>query len=170
MEEAAREVMISDYDPTWPDRFAVERDRLLAVVGRALLDVYHVGSTSVPGLAAKPIVDLAGLLHRFMNESEIAGVCALGYDYRGIDEDIQRQYFSKRREEPSFHLHCYIAGNPELDRLILFRDYLRTHLETAREYEELKRRLAAEFRFQRYVYQEQKTDFVRSVEQKAREE
>lgn len=166
MTAETREVVIVGYDPRWPALFEAERERLLAAAPEAVLAVEHAGSTSIPGLAAKPIIDVLVTLRRFLNDSEIASVCAPGHEYRGIEEDIQRQYFSKRKP-PAFHVHCYLPGNPEAARLRLFRDYLRTHPETAKAYEALKRELAARYRFERETYQEGKTDFVRAVERQA---
>jgi GrpB-like predicted nucleotidyltransferase (UPF0157 family) len=162
----AREVVIVDYDYRWPALFEAERARLLAAAPAAVISVDHVGSTSVPGLAAKPIIDVLVTLHRFLNDDEIAALCLPGHEYRGIDDDIQRQYFSKRTP-PAFHLHCYLPDNPEAARLLLFRDYLRAHPETAQAYAALKRDLAAKYRFQRETYQDAKTAFVRHVEAEA---
>jgi GrpB-like predicted nucleotidyltransferase (UPF0157 family) len=157
-----REVVIAAYDPRWPALFEAERDRLLAIAPDVIVSLDHIGSTSVPGLAAKPIVDMLLTINRFFNDEEIAAVCAPGHQYRGIDEDIGRQYFSKRAP-PAFHVHCYMPGNAEAERLRLFRDYLRARPETAREYEALKRELAAKHRFEREAYQDAKTGFVHAI-------
>jgi GrpB-like predicted nucleotidyltransferase (UPF0157 family) len=167
MTAPAREVVVVDYDPRWPALFDAERDRLRAAAPLAIVSIEHAGSTSVPGLGAKPIIDVLVTLRRFLNPHEIAAVCAPGHEYRGIDQDIQRQYFSKR-SSPAFHVHCYLPGSPEAARLLAFRDYLRSHPEAARAYEALKRDLAAEYRFEREKYQDAKTDFVRGVEEAAR--
>ena len=116
----------------------------------------------MPRLAAKPIIDILVTLQRFLNEAEIADVCGPGHEYRGID-DTQRQYFSKRTPQ-AYHVHCYLPGNPEAERLLLFRDYLRTHPETAKQYEALKRDLASKHRHERQTYQDAKTHFVHAVE------
>jgi GrpB-like predicted nucleotidyltransferase (UPF0157 family) len=163
MTSGRREVVIADYDPAWPARFDAERTRLLAVAPSAITAIEHVGSTSVPGLGAKPIIDVLVTLHRFFDAAEIAAICAPGHEYRGIDQDIQRQYFSKRTPQ-AYHVHCYLPGNPEAERLLLFRDYLRTHPETAKQYEALKRDLASKHRHEREAYQDAKTAFVRAVE------
>jgi GrpB-like predicted nucleotidyltransferase (UPF0157 family) len=162
-ESTEREVVINYYDPMWPRLFEQECDRLFDLCSDAIAEVHHVGSTSVPGLAAKPIVDVLVLLRRFLNEAEVAAIASSGYRFVW-DEDIQRQYFS-RRDQPAFHIHCYlIAECSEGLRMLYFRNYLRAHPDAARDYEALKRRLAAEHRFEREAYQEAKTQFVREIE------
>jgi len=158
-DDQEREVVIVDYDRRWPALFQAERQRLLLSAADAIIEVDHVGSTSVPGLAAKPIVDILVVLRRFLNDAEIAAVCAPGHEYRGIDADIGRQYFSKRGA-PAYHIHGYAAGNPELLPMLRFRDHLRSNPAAARDYEALKRDLAQRYRFERYAYRDGKTDFV----------
>jgi GrpB-like predicted nucleotidyltransferase (UPF0157 family) len=169
-ESAAREVVIAYYDPMWPKLFELECDRLFGLCDEAVAEVHHVGSTAVPGLAAKPIVDILVLLHRFLNDAEIAAIKAHGYDYRGEQGIPGRQYFS-RTTPPAVHVHCHLMVDAsEGMRMLYFRDYLRAHPDTARDYEALKRRLAQQHRFDRYAYQEAKTAFVREIEALAMQE
>jgi GrpB-like predicted nucleotidyltransferase (UPF0157 family) len=85
-----------------------------------------------PGLAAKPIIDIVVVLNRVLNEAEIASIEALGYEYRGELGISGRQHFS-RRIAPLVRVHCYIQGHPEIERMQAFRDYLRSHPDTAAE-------------------------------------
>ena len=89
-------------------------------------------------------------------------IAAPGYEYRGEQGAPGRQYFS-RRIQPAFHIHCFLEGNSEALEMLLFRDYLRSHPATAQQYESLKKELQARFRFERYAYQDAKTDFVRTT-------
>jgi GrpB-like predicted nucleotidyltransferase (UPF0157 family) len=161
-----REVVIADYDPAWAELFETEKTCLIKAAGGAILEAHHAGSTAVPGLAAKPIVDIVVELSRPLNAAEIAAVEALGYEYRGEQGISGRQYFS-HRVAPSVHVHCYVNGHPDIERMLTFRDYLRSHPDTAAAYETLKRRLAVCHRFDRVAYTEAKTEFVRSIDARA---
>ncbi len=157
-------VLIILYDPDWPALFEAEKSRLLAAAPEAVAGVHHVGSTSVPGLAAKPVIDVLLVLHRPLDDGEIDRVATGGFEYRGEYRIAGRQYFS-RREAPAVHVHAFVADHPDIDRMVAFRDYLRAHPNTAREYEALKWDLAA--RLDRASYTEAKTDFIRAVERLA---
>jgi GrpB-like predicted nucleotidyltransferase (UPF0157 family) len=166
-EANSREVVIAGYDPAWPLLFAAERDRILAIAPEAIERIEHVGSTSIPGLAAKPIIDVLGLLRRPLTEVEIEAIAAPGYEYRGEQGTPGRQYFSRRLPAPGFHLHFHHANKEDGLTMLRFRDYLREHEEAAHEYEALKRNLAAQFRDQPYAYQEAKTAFVEAINAEA---
>ena len=163
-ESSEREVVITYYDPAWPRLFELECDRLFGLCAEAVAEVHHVGSTAVPGLAAKPIVDMLVLLHRFLNGAEIAAISAHGYEYRGEQGIPGRQYFS-RTTSPAVHIHCHLMTDAsEGLRMLYFRDYLRAHPETARDYEALKRSLSEQHRSDREAYTEAKTAFIRQIE------
>ena len=135
-----RPVLIADYDPAWPVRFALERDRINAALGSLAVRIEHVGSTAVPGLAAKPIVDL--LVTVADPEDEKAYLGALeqcGYELR-VREPGHRMV---RTPERDLHVHVWSDDDPEVDRHLRFRDRLRTSAEDRRAYEQLKRELAA---------------------------
>jgi GrpB-like predicted nucleotidyltransferase (UPF0157 family) len=137
-------------------------------MGQYIAHIEHVGSTSIPGLAAKPIIDIGIELNTYPLPPEpIAAMEALGYAHRGELGIPERHYFTKGTPR-SHQVHSYSPGNPEWDAHILFRDYLRAHPEAARQYEELKRELAARHT-DGNAYAEDKTDFVRSTLATARE-
>jgi GrpB-like predicted nucleotidyltransferase (UPF0157 family) len=162
-------IEIHDYDPGWPARFEAERAALLAAVGGALADLEHVGSTAVPGLAAKPIIDiLAGVASLADAERCIAPLAALGYAYVPAYEAAvpERRYFRK----PGFHLHMVELGGPFWDRHLLFRDYLRAHPKQALHYQQLKRVLAARCGDDPEAYTRGKGGFVQVIEELARSE
>ena len=163
----SREIVLSSHDAAWAELFEAERRRLLSVAADAIVQIHHVGSTSIPGIAAKPIIDVLVLLRRFLNEDEITSIAAPGYEYRGEQGAPGRQYFS-RRIQPAFHVHCFLEENPKAQEMLLFCDYLRSHSTTAREYESLKKELRVRFRFERYSYQDGKNDFVKETLARAR--
>ena len=162
----ASDVVLVEPDRAWLALFCTEGRRLIAVAAQAILEVHHVGSTAIPGILAKPIIDVLIILRRFLNEAESVAVSMAGYEYCGEAGIPGRQYFS-RRTSPAFHLHAFLDGHAEVGRMLLFRDYLRAHPETAREYEALKRHLAERFRRDRAAYTDAKTDFISSVDAKA---
>lgn len=172
-------IEVVPYDPAWPAAFAAERDFLRGRFGPDLLGrIEHFGSTAVPGLAAKPIVDLlveVSSLERA--RAEMPPVLEpLGYDYfwrpsHGDDGPPFYAWFIRRDAAGcrTHHLHCVESHFEHWDRLC-FRDYLRHHPDTAARYQELKLRLAAENAHDRVRYTEQKTAFIVEVTRRARAE
>jgi len=172
------EVAIAPYDPAWPDSFRRERDHLRACLPPELIGrIEHFGSTAVPGLAAKPIVDmLVEVSDLEETQRRIAPVLeAQGYDYfwrpsHGDDVPPFYAWFIKRDAAGArtHHIHMIEAHFEHWDRL-LFRDWLIEHPADAREYEALKRRLAAEHPGDRVAYTAAKGEFVRAVTARAKE-
>jgi GrpB-like predicted nucleotidyltransferase (UPF0157 family) len=160
-------VELVDHDPTWTERFEQERDRLVPVFDGSVVAVEHIGSTSVPGLCAKPIVDIAvGLLKLELTDKQIAAMEELGYEYLGEFGLPGRLYF--RKGDPrTHHVHVVEHGGMHWERQLVFRDALRTDPEERRRYDAFKRRLAAEGH-SREAYTELKTPFIRAVEARAR--
>jgi GrpB-like predicted nucleotidyltransferase (UPF0157 family) len=165
-------IRLDDYDAQWPAMFLDERERLFVAVRASVSGIEHIGSTSVPGLAAKPVIDmLVGV--RALAEADthcIAPICDLGYEYVPEFESVMpyRRYF--RRDDGDGHrshqIHLVEQGGDFWRRHLLFRDYLRAHPDQAREYEQLKRRLAPQFSDVN-DYAEAKTEFIRAAEARA---
>jgi GrpB-like predicted nucleotidyltransferase (UPF0157 family) len=141
-------VAVVDYDPSWPARFASEAAALRAVTGLTAVPIEHIGSTAVPGLAAKPTIDIAvGLLHLDDAGPLLALLSGLGYEYQPQAERVvpRRRFLRKGpASAPTYHLHLVEHGGPEWERWITFRDYLRDHPDAVHAYEQLKWRLSAE--------------------------
>jgi GrpB-like predicted nucleotidyltransferase (UPF0157 family) len=162
-------VIIVPYDPRWPGEFDAERERLARALGALALRIDHHGSTAVPGLAAKPVIDIqisVAQLHPIATFVE--RLQPLGYVHVPHADDAVCPFFHRPAEWPhTHHVHLVEAGGDEERRTLAFRDYLREHAEAAREYETLKRALAAEFSEQepssREAYANAKTDFVARV-------
>jgi GrpB-like predicted nucleotidyltransferase (UPF0157 family) len=134
-----RQVVIADYDPAWPRRFLLERDRIRAAMGGAAIRIEHIGSTSVPGLAAKPIVDVLVTVSDPEADELIAPALeAAGYELR-VREAEHRMFRTPARD---VQVHVWADGDSEVDRYLIFRDRLRDSPECRREYERLKRELA----------------------------
>ena len=168
----SKPVVITSYDPGWPARY--EREAALArrALGDELLGIEHVGSTAVPGLAAKDIIDiLAGVRDR-----DAAGRCLEPLAREGFSDatDVTEYepdwfYCVGKGERPhDTHLHLCVHDGRFWERHLLFRDHLRAHPDLANEYADLKHRLAARHRDQRMAYCDAKTGFIRTVEVAAR--
>lgn len=131
-------VELCPHDPAWRDWAAREGERLQAGIGEALVTVHHIGSTAIPGIRAKPLLDLIPVF-RSLAELDAARdrFASLGYQWRGEYGLPRRRYCtlvsaSGRR---LVHAHCYALGDSEIDRHLAFRDYLRAHSDIARAYE-----------------------------------
>ncbi|APR05005.1 GrpB family protein [Thauera chlorobenzoica] len=171
-------IEIQPYDPGWPAAFAAEAARLRALLAPGLIGrIEHFGSTAVPGLAAKPIVDML-MEVRSLEDVAVHIAPALqgeGYEYFWRAREpglpgIAYAWFIRRdaRGRRTHHIHCLVADAPEWERLLL-RDYLRAHPEVARAYGELKQRIAREHPDDRLAYARAKTDFIERVMRAARE-
>jgi GrpB-like predicted nucleotidyltransferase (UPF0157 family) len=163
-------IEIIDYDTTWPRQYEDEKHRILARIGRYVVAIEHVGSTAVPGLAAKPIVDiLVGLRSLADATNCINPLKELGYEYvpEWEAELPERRYFRRVRPHPrTHHIHMVETTSEFWRRQLLFRDYLRAHPEDARAYETLKRDLATRFEVGR-DYAAAKSVFIRTMLDKA---
>ena len=181
-----KSIIIADYDPARPARFEAERARIFAASGRdAFVDIEHVGSTSVPGLAAKPIIDMMPGL-RSLDDAPpvIATLETLGFEYVPAFEletasgpgMPDRRYFRRDIDgERVFHVHMVEAGGEFWTAHLLFRDYLRAFPAVAEEYGKLKRKLAFEFNLRltptsdiNIGYTDRKTEFIEGAKAAAR--
>ncbi len=167
------EVVIAEYDPQWPEQYAKEAERIGLALGETLVTIEHVGSTAIPGLAAKPVLDiLVGVTTLAAGLEAVPALEALGYDCRGENGIPGRLYFRKGAVQyrRTHHLHMFEVGHEQWAPMLAFRDYLRSHPEAARQYEDLKRQLAAQFYDNRKAYTDGKADFVNTVLEKARQQ
>jgi GrpB-like predicted nucleotidyltransferase (UPF0157 family) len=135
-------VYLAEYDPTWPEVFARHEERIAAALGERALGIEHVGSTSVPGLAAKPIVDILLVVADSADEDTyLPAMEADGYVLRVREPEWNEHRMFKDRERTA-QVHVLSAGNPEIERYLLFRDRLRTNRSDRERYERTKRELA----------------------------
>ena len=164
-------VMIVDYDPQWPILYEEEKARILDVIGHKVVAIEHIGSTAVPGLGAKPIIDImVAVRHLADAEESVKPLQSIGYEYVPEHEDSipERRYFCKGPPEAHRHLHMVERTSDFWERHLLFRDYLRAHPKVARQYYKLKRQLAAKWGPDRHVYTDAKTSFIESIITRAR--
>ena len=161
-------VHIVPYDRCWPELFELERARVEAAVGEWVEAIEHIGSTAVPGLDAKPVVDLLVGVRGFQDGVRCARLLeGLGYEYRG-EAGVTGRLFLRTDSPRACHLNLAVVGGEFWKSHLLFRDYLRMQPETASEYARLKHELAARFRHDREAYTEAKTSFVEAVVKRAK--
>ncbi|MBX9977612.1 MAG: GNAT family N-acetyltransferase [Alphaproteobacteria bacterium] len=130
-----KHIHIAPYDPRWPSMFDEEAVHIINALGDNCVAVHHVGSTSVPGLAAKPKIDIIGVVKNPVKA--IKQLEEVGFSYRG-EWNIPFKYGFTKRGEASINLHVFEEGNPEIELNLLFRDYLRAHSKERDEYAALK--------------------------------
>jgi GrpB-like predicted nucleotidyltransferase (UPF0157 family) len=160
-----RNIVVVPYDPDWPHRYTAEAERLARVFGPLLVDIYHVGSTSVPGLAAKPIIDIMPVVADIGRVAACNGAMAeLGYEAMGEFGIPGRRYFRKGGDaHRTHHVHVYGRGNPEIGKHLLFRDFLRAHPAQAQRYGELKIALAARHPHDIEAYMDGKDPLIKEL-------
>ena len=170
-------VIISAYNPAWAEWYAEEKANLERLIGAEnIARISHFGSTSVPGLTAKPTVDILLEIKEDANVSKLIDalpspeyICLNPPDMPTPPPHLMllKGYLPDGFAEKVYHIHVRYHGDPDE---LYFRDYLVAHPETAAEYAALKRRLLKEYEHDRDGYTEAKTEFIRNVTQKAREE
>ncbi len=155
-------IHIVEYDPSWPALYERERASIVATLGEVAAEIHHVGSTAVPGLSAKPIIDIMVAVTQLTSPEDYGRKLEpLGYEYHN-SEEAGRLFFRKGRPR-THHVHVVERGGWMLRRHLLFRDYLRAHPQTTRQYEQLKRELAIRFESDREAYTKSKTEFIESI-------
>ena len=163
-------IVVVDYDPAWPALFAALRAPVVAALQEIAVAMEHVGSTAVPGLAAKPIIDLDVAIRTETRLPEaIEQLACLGYVYEGDKGIPGRAAFAWPPQAARHHLYVCALDSAAYRRHLLFRDYLRVHPDMTAAYAALKRQLAALYRTQRDAYTEAKGRFVRAAMSRADE-
>ncbi|KAA8501311.1 GrpB family protein [Mediterraneibacter catenae] len=165
----ARKIEVVDYRPEWDTMFKVESKKIKKILGKNCVGVYHIGSTSVKGLPAKPIIDIMPVVKDIsLVDAHNGEFEALGYECRGEFGILGRRFFAKGGDNRTHHIHIFEQSNQtDIQRHIAVRDYLNAHSDTAAEYAALKKKLAAEFPFDNDGYCDGKEEYMKSLEEKA---
>ena len=160
-------IVIKNYDPKWKKLFEEEHDTLMEAIGHYVADIQHMGSTAVPGLAAKPVIDIMVGLRRLLDAQDcILPIEGMEYEYvpEFEVEFPERRYFRKSTRGLRTHqIHMVEIGSAFWKRHLFFRDYLRMHPETANEYATLKRELSNTFEDDREGYTNAKAPFIENI-------
>jgi GrpB-like predicted nucleotidyltransferase (UPF0157 family) len=158
-------VKLENYNEMWKKIFEEESKLISSTINEFLIDIQHTGSTAIPGMAAKPIIDIAVAIDSLSNiEKIIQFLQEVGYHYRGEQGISGRHLFAKGDEENRTHyLHIMEKNHPEWKNHILFRDYLKSNPKVAKEYERIKRELAKKYESDRGKYTEGKSKFIQKI-------
>lgn len=161
-------IVVVDYDPEWSRIYEEERTRIIDLIGNCLEEIQHVGSTSIPGLAAKPIIDILAIIPEIsIVEHCVKPLERLDYAYFGENGIPDRHYFRKpsdiRFHQHTHHIHMMERGHEQVHKMLMFRDYLRRQPEAVQAYQDLKRELATKYRGDRVAYTDAKEPFVQSI-------
>jgi GrpB-like predicted nucleotidyltransferase (UPF0157 family) len=159
-------------NPAWREEFESESRRIALVMGENVVAIHHIGSTAIPGIYAKPVIDfLIEVKNIRETDAQTAVIGALGYEAMGEFGLPGRRYFRKEssRGIRTHHVHTYEANSPEISRHLAFRDYMIAHPDAAQQYSELKRQLAKQYPQDIEGYMDGKDEFVKVMEKKALE-
>jgi GrpB-like predicted nucleotidyltransferase (UPF0157 family) len=166
----AHSIVLCEHDPEWAPRAAQEITRLMTAMGPALVRIEHVGSTSIPGLRAKPTIDLLPIASTLTALDAARGAFeSLGYEWRGEFGLPQRRFCVLNAADGRrlFNVHCWAQDDPSIARHLAFRDYLRAHPEEAKAYEAVKLRAAAQCGDDMARYTDLKSDWIRACQTRA---
>ena len=157
------QIQIVDYDAGWPKKFEVHARVIAEALRRVALRIEHIGSTSVPGLAAKPIIDILVVVQNSADESSYTPhLEAAGYILR-VREPHWNEHRMFRTHKKDVHVHIYTVGCAEIQRVLIFRDRLRMNIDDRRRYEKTKRELAAREWPNMDAYAKAKTEVIESI-------
>ncbi|WP_245243456.1 GrpB family protein [Mesobacillus selenatarsenatis] len=165
-----RRVEVVPYNPEWETLFEKEKQLLESIFNGGEVEIHHIGSTSVPGLSAKPIIDImlaADILEQV--DKATTAIEAAGYEAKGENGIPGRRYFQKHDENGirKVHLHSFEKGSHQLHRHLVFRNYLRAHPSEASKYAEVKEKAALKYEYDIDSYIAEKSPIVKELEQKA---
>ena len=161
------QVRLSDYTPDWTQRFEEEARFLRSVFESEIVQLEHFGSTSVPGMKAKPVIDMMVIMRDIQAvNARNEQMAQLGYDVAGEWGIPGRRLLRKGGEQRTHHIHFYESGNPQIARHLILRDYLREMPDEVRAYSDLKEQLASHFS-ETSGYSPAKRAFVSELEKRA---
>ncbi|NPD89059.1 MAG: GrpB family protein [Asgard group archaeon] len=163
-------VKLKNHDKGWSKLFEKEAKLISSQISDYIVDIQHIGSTAIPNTIAKPIIDIAVAIDDLSNIKQVITLLEeAGFEYRGEQGIPDRHMFVKGDEESrTHHIHVMVNTSFEWKKHILFRDYLIHHPSEAKQYSELKKKLATEFEFDREKYTDGKEEFILGIIEKAK--
>ena len=164
-----RRVGVVSYNPNWKEMYKEESEKIKNVLSDIIIDIHHIGSTAIPGIKAKSVIDI------LVEVKDIEGVDQynhkmreLGYEVMGEYGIPKRRFFRKGENNRTHHIHIFQAGNEEIGRHINFKEYLIARPDKAREYSKLKEKLANKYNYDVENYTNGKSDFIKEIDRKAK--
>lgn len=163
-----RKVLVEEHSVEWKKKFEEEVILLQKVFSSEIQLIHHIGSTSINGLCAKPIIDIMPVVRDISKIDTFNNkMIAIGYEPKGENGLPSRRYFQKGGNERTHHVHMYEIGNPGIERHLAFRDYLRTHPNVKKKYGNLKEALAKQFPYDIESYINGKQHLASEIERDA---
>jgi GrpB-like predicted nucleotidyltransferase (UPF0157 family) len=165
-----RKVEVVPHNPQWRDAFEAEAKHVAVALGENVVAIYHIGSTAIPNIYAKPIVDLLVEVRDITEvDGQSSAMKSLGYEVMGEYGIPGRRYFRKDNQEGirTQHIHAFEAGSAEVERHLAFRDYMIAHPGDAQKYSELKRKLAEQHPQSIDAYMDGKDGFIKEMDRRA---
>ena len=160
-----RKIEVVDYDPAWAIKFDIEQGLLNEAIGHVALSIEHIGSTSVEGLVAKPVIDILIEVSNFKSLDQSGeSLISLGYEIMGENGIEGRRYFQKGGNQRTHHVHAFLTGDRNLIRHRAFRDYLRAHPVISEEYAAIKKEAAKSCDNNSFLYMSMKNEFIQKHE------
>ena len=165
-----RRIEVVPYDPHWAQEYERASEEVMTALGSNLLAIHHIGSTSIPAIRAKPVIDILAVVADLVAvDQRTAEMERLGYEVMGEFGIAGRRYF--RRDDSTgrrtHHVHAFAQGSPHVARHLAFRDFMRSHPKVADEYGELKQKLAAMHPHDMNAYMDGKNGFIKEMEARA---
>ena len=165
-----RRVEVVPHNPQWRDAFEVEAMKVAAALGENVVATHHIGSTAIPNIYAKAVIDLLVEVRDITGvDDHTSEMVSLGYEVMGEYGISGRRYFRKNNQEGirTHHIHAFEAGSAEVGRHLAFRDYMIAHTKDAERYSELKRKLAEEHPQSLDEYMDGKDGFIKEMDRRA---
>ncbi|WP_181679029.1 GNAT family N-acetyltransferase [Candidatus Protochlamydia amoebophila] len=167
LSDIMNKIEVVEYDPNWPELFEVEAERIKQALGHNCIEIHHIGSTSIPGLSAKPIIDMLPVVRNIQEvDKATKAMESLGYEVKGEYGIAFRRYFQKGKSLRTHNVHVYQEGDPEIIRYLNFRNWMRSHPDDANSYAKLKLELAKKFPYDSLQYCNGKDAFVANIDVK----
>jgi len=164
-----RRVGVASYNPNWKNMYKEESEKIKNILNDIIIDIHHIGSTAIPGIIAKPVIDI------LVEVKDIEGVDQynhkmeeLGYEAMGEYGIPKRRFFRKGGNNRTHHIHIFQTGNEEIERHINFKEYLIAHPDKAWEYSKLKEELVNKYTYGVENYTNGKSDFIKEIDRKAK--
>lgn len=163
--DKTRKIEVVEYNPNWPQLFEIEAKRVKKALGKNCIQIHHIGSTSITGLSAKPIIDMLAVVQD-IQIVDIANQAmeSLGYEAKGENGIAFRRFFQKGKNIRTHHVHVFQKGNSEINRHLKFRDWMRSHPDDAENYARLKVELSYKFPNDIDKYCNGKDAFIASID------
>lgn len=158
-------IVVTEYNPQWSKMFDAEATKV-KILGENCIAIYHIGSTSVVGLAAKPIIDIMPIVHNLEDVDKVSSEFEkIGYEYMGEFGIKGRRYLRKGGDERTHQIHIFSKDNAiDIERHLAVRDYLRTHKDICDKYAALKKELAKKYPYDIDGYCDGKDEFIKQLE------